>query len=250
MPPHEYMRGDWDGKGQISWHRHKILTIDSKCDHGGALPALQSNGQPGNPRYHQAAYSSSLYWKTWFPFFGLVCHCPAGVPVVPLHCWCTLYLVSATWPSSLHSATCVWEQCTYSVHYLRVGTTGRRKRFIRSNRHKPPFFCLLSFTANYWYNLSFHYILLSSSLGVLPAQKSPLFFYLPVDFSGAVYTRRKLKYCLFLFDSHLILMNVSSLTSGGYFQEDLSSFCLLAALTCVTQLPCNLSSPFLSCPGS
>ena len=124
-----------------------------------------------------------LYWKTpmlaWFPFSGLACYCTE-----PLYLPCFLQPGF----SSVHSVPAV---------YLGVGTTGRRKRFIRSNRHKPPFFCLLSFTANYWYNLSFHYILLSSSLGVLPAQKSPLFFYLPVDFSGAVYTRRKLKYCIF-----------------------------------------------------
>ena len=59
---------------------------------------------PGTTRL-RSSYSSRLYWKTltlaWFPFFGLVCHCTAGVPGVP--CFCNLAFFTA-------------------LGYLRVGT--------------------------------------------------------------------------------------------------------------------------------
>ena len=63
-----------------------------------------------------------------FPFFGLVCHC------CTLVCTCLLFcnLVLSV-------------QCTGLLVYLSVGTTGRRKRFIRStNQHKPSSFLLSS----------------------------------------------------------------------------------------------------------
>ena len=109
---------------------------------------------------------SAVEWTTGKPKAPPCYHAAPGC-IGRHRCWHGFPFLA--WPATaLSRCTCFLQPGFSSVHslpavYLGVGTTGRRKRFIKSNRHKPPFFCLLIWLD--WHNLS---------LEVLPAQNSPL----------------------------------------------------------------------------
>ena len=115
MPPHEYMRGDWDGKGQISWPAQSPdnwQQVWSRWSPPTCSAVEWTTGKPQAPPGYVLRTLVGCIERHGFPFLAwsatallvyLVGHCTAGVP-------CTLFLQ----PGLLH---CTWlPACGNTVH--------------------------------------------------------------------------------------------------------------------------------------